>query len=122
MANLVLALCLTGSAAEQREVFGEPEIPRAKLVNAMRFLDTVELHDRGENNGGASRVEPLAFVRQENLSANAERTRYPMTTQPDFSEKSTECRTAAIGDGPGVLILSQALGCRAAPGTSAVPK
>lgn len=37
MANLVLALCLTGSAAREQEGAGEPEIPTAKLVNTMRL-------------------------------------------------------------------------------------
>lgn len=48
MANLVLALCLMGSAAQEREVAGEPEIPTAKLVDTMRLLNTAELSYRAE--------------------------------------------------------------------------
>lgn len=61
IANLVLALCLTGSAAQEQEVAGEPEIPTAKLVDTMRLLNTAEVSYRGGTGRFARQGELLAF-------------------------------------------------------------
>ena len=50
IANLALALCLSGSAAQKQEPGGETEILRAKLVNTMRLLNTVQMGYRNDNN------------------------------------------------------------------------
>lgn len=147
MANLVLALCLTGSAAQQQEVGGEPGIPAAKLVNALRFLNTVEVRYRGENNRFAKQAELLTFVRGKNLYPALERfvgqspldlenpapyhiqittdpdaAHFQISIGPDFSDKSAACLPAVFSDDRGVIFLGQAMGCRAAPQSSAVPK
>lgn len=129
MANLVLALCLTGSAAQEQEVAGEPEIPTAKLVNTMRLLNTAEVCRF------ASQAELLAFFRQRNLLGkspldleNPAPYQVQITTDPDgthfqiiikrpsdMNDKSTWCRTAAFSDDPGVIFLAQAIDCPAAP-------
>ena len=67
IANLVLALCLTGSAAQEQEVAGEPEIPTAKLVDTMRLLNTAEVSYRGGTGRCARQGELLAFFRQRDL-------------------------------------------------------
>jgi hypothetical protein len=59
MANFVLALCLTGSAAREQEVRGAPEIPAAKLVGTMRFLGTVEMRYRDDNNDRLANQDEL---------------------------------------------------------------
>jgi hypothetical protein len=132
--NFVLALCLTGSATQKQEVGGEPEIPTAKLVNAMRFLNTVEMRYRDDNNDRlANHDELLAFIRQRNLlskspldlenaapykvqiTTSPDATHYQVSIRPDFNDKSTSCRMAAFSDDSGVIFVGQAIGCPAAP-------
>ena len=134
MANLVLSLCLTGSAAQEQEVASEPEIPTTKLVGTMRFLGTVEMRYRDDNNGRlANHDELLAFIRQRNLlskspldlenpapykfqvTTSPDATHYQITIRPDFNDKSTPCRTAAFSDDSGVIFLGRAIDCPAAP-------
>jgi hypothetical protein len=135
MANLVLALCLTGSAAQEQEVAGELELPTAKLVNTMRLLNTAEVSYRGGTGRFASQGELLAFFRQRNLLGkspldleNPAPYQVQITTDPDgthfqiaikrpsdMNDKSTWCRTAAFSDDAGVIFLGQAIDCPAAP-------
>jgi hypothetical protein len=46
---------------------GEPEIPTAKLVNTMRFLNKQHMLYRHEKHHFARQEELLAFLRQKNL-------------------------------------------------------
>lgn len=135
MANLVLALCLTGSAAQEQEGAGEPEIPTAKLVDTMRLLNTAEVSYRGGTGRFPRQGELLAFFRQRNLLGkspldleNPAPYKIQVTTSPDathfeitikrpsdMNDKSTPCRTAAFSDDSGVIFLGRAIGCPAAP-------
>lgn len=140
MANFVLALCLSGSAVQNQQVGGEPEILAAKLVDTMRFLNTVEMRYRDDNSIRlANQDELLAFIRQRNLlnkspldlenpapykvqiTTSPDATHYQITIRSDFKDKSTSCRTAAFSDDSGVIFLGQALGCAAAPSKSNTP-
>lgn len=73
IANLVLALCLTGSAAQEQEVAGEPEIPTAKLVDTMRLLNNCRgvLQRRNRSlrpsGGAACFFSPTGFAGQISL-------------------------------------------------------
>ena len=134
-ANLVLALSLTGSATQKQEVGGDPEIPTAKLVTTLRLLNTEQMSYREENHRFAGHDELLAFLRQKHLlgksplnlenpapyqvqiTINPDATHYQITIQrpPDFSDKSTWCRTAAFTDDGGLIFLGQVIDCPSAP-------
>jgi hypothetical protein len=135
MGNLVLALSLMGSATQKQEVGGDPEIPTAKLVTTLRLLNTEQVSYREENHRFASQDELLAFLRkthllskspldlenpapyQLNITTNPDATHYQITIQrpPDFSDKSTWCRTAAFSDDGGLIFLGQVIDCPSAP-------
>jgi hypothetical protein len=135
MANFVLALCLSGSVAQQREAGGEPEIPTAKLVNTIRLLNTAQVTYLSTNGRFASQRELLDFFRQKNLlgkspldlenpapyqvqiTTNADGTHFQIAIKrpSDMNDKSTWCRTAAFSDDTGVIFLGQAIDCPAAP-------
>lgn len=135
MANVFLALCLTGSATQKQEIGGEPEIPTAKLVNTMRFLGTSEVTYRSENGRYASRAELLVFFRQKNLlgkspidlenpepyqvqiTTDLDGTHYQMSIKRavDSDDKSTWCRTAVFEDDTGAIFLGEAIDCPGAP-------
>lgn len=135
MANVFLALCLTGSATQKQEIGGEPEIPTAKLVNTMRFLGTSEVTYRSENGRYASRAELLVFFRQKNLlgkspidlenpepyqvqiTTDLDGTHYQMSIKRavDSDDKSTWCGTAVFEDDTGAIFLGEAIDCPGAP-------
>jgi hypothetical protein len=133
--SLLLALCLTGGAAHPQEAGGQPEISTAKLVNTMRFLGTVQMAYRGDNNRLADQQELLAFIRQRNLlgkspldlenpapykvqiTTDPGGAHYQMTIRPviNSADKSTWCRTAVFEDDSGVIFLGRAIDCPAEP-------
>ena len=135
MANVFLALCLTGSAKQKQGVGGEPEIPTAKLVNTMRFLGTSEVTYSSENGRFASRAELLVFLRQKNLlgkspldlenpepyqvqiTTDLDGTHYQISIKRavDLDDKSTWCRTAVFEDDTGIIFLGEAIDCPGAP-------
>ena len=135
IANLVLALCLTGSATQKQEVGGEAEIPTAKLVNTIRVLAVTEVTYHSSNGRFASQEELLAFSQPKNLlgkspldlqnpapyqvriTTDPDGTHYQITIKrpSDANDKSTWCRTAAFSDDSGVIFLGQAITCPAAP-------
>jgi hypothetical protein len=137
MANVVLALCPTGSATQKQEVGGELEIPTAKLVSTMRILGTTEVTYRSENGRFASPIlkELLDILRQKNwlgkspidlenpepyqvqITTDLDGTHYQISIKRaiDSGEKSTWCRTAVFEDDAGVIFLGQASDCPAAP-------
>ena len=135
MANVFLALCLTGSTTQKQEIGGEPEIPTAKLVNTMRFLGTSEVTYRSENGRYASRAELLVFFRQKNLlgkspidlenpepyqvqiTTDLDGTHYQMFIKRavDSDDKSTWCGTAVFEDDAGAIFLGEAIDCPGAP-------
>jgi len=54
---------------------------------------------------------------QVQIITNADATRYQITIQPEFKDKSTWCRTAAVSDDRGVIFLGHPMGCPASPPT-----
>jgi len=56
---------------------------------------------------------PAAY--QVQIIANADATHQQITIQPDFKDKSTWCRTAAVSDDRGAIFLGHAIGCPASP-------
>ena len=135
MANVVLALCLTGSATQKQDVGGEPEIPTAKLVSTMRILGTTEVTYRSNNGRFAGLRELLDFLRQKNwlrkspidlenpepyqvqITTDLDGTHYQISIKRaiDSGDKATWCRTAVFEDDTGVIFLGQAIDCPAAP-------
>jgi hypothetical protein len=135
MANLVLAMCLSGSATQTQETGVEAGIPTGKLLTTMRMLNTAQVGYQVENNRFASQDELVMFLRQKNwlgksplnlenpapyqvqVTTNPSATHYQITIQrpADLNDKSTWCRTAAFSDDGGVIYLGQAIDCPAAP-------
>jgi hypothetical protein len=135
MTNLVLAMCLTGSATQTQETGVEAGIPTAKLLTTMRVLNTAQVSYEVENHRFASQVELLASLRQKNflgksvlnldnpapyqvqVTTDPSATHYQISIQrpADPDNKSTWCRTAAFSDERGVIYLGQAIDCPAAP-------
>ena len=136
MANLVLAVCLSGSATQTQETGVEAGIiPSAKLLTAMRVLGTAQVSYEVENHRFASQDELVAFLRQKNwlgksplnlenpapyqvqVTTDPSATHYQITIRrpPDPNVKSTWCHTATFSDESGVIYLGQPIDCPAAP-------
>ena len=131
---VLLGAVLFGESAP-RQLSEEPEIPRGKLVGAIRLLNTNEYSYKNENGRFADRDEMLAFLRQKErlskspidldnpkpyelaITTTSDRTHYQITLQrpSDMNDKSTWCKAAAFSDERGVIFLGQAIGCEAAP-------
>lgn len=134
-ANLLLALSFSGTATQKQESAAGSEIPVAKLVNTVRFLNTQQMSYRDKNHQFASQDELLAFVREKNLlrksavdldnpapyqlqiTTNPAATHYQISIQrlADSDDKSTSCHTAAFSDDRGLIFLGRAIDCPAAP-------
>jgi hypothetical protein len=134
---LVLLCALLGilvmGVAIPRQVNGQAENPTAKLVNALRLLNTQEYSYKQENGRFASREEMLTFLRKKGILSrspidleNPKQYDLEVTTSPDgmhyqitlqrlsdMNDKSTWCQTAAFSDDRGVIFLGLALGCEA---------
>ncbi len=136
MANLVLAVCLSGSATQTQETGIEAGLPTAKLVTTMRVLNTAQVSYEAENHRYASQDQLVAYLRQKNwlgksplnlenpapyqvqVTTDPSATHYQITIQwpADPNDKSTwVCRTAVFSDDGGVIYLGQAIDCPAAP-------
>jgi hypothetical protein len=136
MANLVLAVCLSGSATQTQETGVEAGIiPSAKLLTTMRVLGTAQVSYEVENHRFASQDELVAFFRQKNwlgksplnlenpapyqvqITTDHDGTHYQISIKPpvDLRDKSTWCRTAIFEDDTGVIFLGQAIDCPSAP-------
>ena len=135
MANLVLAMCLAGSATQTQETGVEAGIPTAKLLTTMRVLNTAQVYYQEENHRFASQDELVAFLRQKNwlgksplnpenpapyqvqVTTDPSATHYQISIQrpADANDQSTWCHTAAFSDDKGIIYLGQAIDCPAAP-------
>ena len=135
MANLVLAMCLSGSATQTQETGVEAGIPIAKLLTTMRVLNTAQVYFEVENHRFASQDELVAFLRQKNwleksplnlenpapyqvqVTTDPSATHYQITIRRpnDINDKSTWCHTAIFSDDDGVIYLGQPIDCPAAP-------
>jgi len=118
-----------------RQVSAQPEILTAKLINAIRLLNTHEVSYKHENGRYADRDQMLALLRLKGLlskspidlespqpyeltiTTTSDGMHYQMTLQrpSDMNDKSTWCKTAAFSDDRGVIFLGQAIDCEAAP-------
>src|SRR5580692_8479666 len=127
-----LGVLATGSAIPS-QVSGPDEVSNAKLVNALRLLNTQEYVYRQEIGRFASREEMLTFLRTKGVLSrspidleNPQPYELVVTTSPDgmhyqitlkrpsdMNDKSTWCKTAAFSDDAGVIFLGSALDCAA---------
>lgn len=127
-----LGVLATGSAVPSH-VSGPDEVFKAKLVNALRILNTQEYVYRQEIGRFASREEMLTFLRTKGILSrspidleNPKPYKLVVTTSPDgmhyqitlkrpsdMNDKSTWCKTAAFSDDAGVIFLGSALDCAA---------
>lgn len=140
MKRICLVLCAflgvlaTGNAIPS-QVSGPDEVSNAKLVNALRLLNTQEYVYRQEIGRFASREEMLTFLRTKGILnrspidlENPQPYALVVTTSPDgmhyqitlkrpsdMNDKSTWCKTAAFSDDAGVIFLGSALDCAASP-------
>ena len=121
-------------AAIPHQANAQSDIPTAKLVTAVRLLNTEEYDYKNENNRFADRDELLKFLQQsrslsgspidlENpkpyelaITISSDGAHYQITLQrpSDMHDKSTWCKTAAFSDDRGVIFLGQAIDCEAA--------
>jgi hypothetical protein len=135
MANVVFAMCLSGSATQTPETRVEAGLPTAKLVTTMRVLNTAQASYQEENHRFASQDQLAAYLRQKNwlgksplnlenpapyqvqVTTDPNATHYQITIgrPPDPSVKSTWCHTATFSDDAGVIYLGQPIDCPAAP-------
>jgi hypothetical protein len=127
-----LGVLATGSAIPS-QVSGPDEVSNAKLVNALRLLNTQEYVYRQEIGRFASREEMLTFLRTKGMLSrspidleNPQPYELVVTTSPDgmhyqitlkrpsdMNDKGTWCKTAAFSDDAGVIFLGSALDCAA---------
>ena len=118
-----------------RQQNAQPEISTAKLVTALRILNTEEYDYRNQNHRFAERTELLRFLQQnrrlsgspidlENpkpyelaITTSSDGAHYQITLQrpSDMHDKSTWCKAAAFSDDRGIIFLGQAIGCQGAP-------
>ena len=125
-----LGVLATGSAI-LCQVNGQAESPNAKLVSALRILNTQEYVYRNEAGRFASREELLTFLRMKGvlsrspidlenpkpyelaITTSQDGMHYQITLKMtyDGNDKSTWCRTAAFSDDAGVIFLGSGLGC-----------
>jgi len=114
---------------------GQPEIPKEKLVDALRLLNTQEYSYMQANQRFAALAEMLTFLRQRDIlskspidlenpkpyelaiTTTSDGQHYQITLQrpSDMNDKTTWCSTAAFSDERGVIFLGQAISCNAAP-------
>jgi hypothetical protein len=127
-----LGVLATGSAIPS-QVSGPDEVSNAKLVNALRLLNTQEYVYRQEIGRFASREEMLTFLRTKGILSgspidleNPQPYELVVTTSPDgkhyqitlkrpsdMNDKGTWCKTAAFSDDAAVIFLGAALDCAA---------
>ncbi len=138
MKRIRLALCaflgmLAAGSAIPSHVSGQAEFPNAKLVNALRILNTQEFVYRNEAGHYASREELLTFLRTKGILSrspvdlenpkpyelvvitSADGMHYQITLKrpSEVNDKSTWCKTAAFSDDAGVIFLGSAFDCDA---------
>ena len=107
------------------------QAPTAKLVNALRIINTEEYSYRHEFGRFAPREEMLTFLRTKGMLSrspidleNPKPYELAVTTSPDGvhyqiplkmkydgNDKSTWCKTGAFSDDAGVIFLGTPLGC-----------
>lgn len=132
--SILLGLVPLGES-NARQASGQPEITTAKLVNALRVLNTHEYSYKKENGRFADRDQMVSYLRQKALlsrsaldlenpkpyelavTISSDGMHYQISLQrpSDTSDKSTWCKTAAFSDEKGLIFLGQAIGCEAAP-------
>jgi hypothetical protein len=125
-----LGVLATGSAI-LCQVNGQVESANAKLVGALRTLNTFEYVYRGETGRFADREEMLAFLRKKDVlskspidfenpkpyelavTTSLDGMHYQITLKMtyDGNDKSTWCRTAFFSDDAGGIFLGTGLGC-----------
>jgi len=135
----VVFCCLLGivpaGQAGPRQMSGQPEIPKEKLVNALRLLNTAEYSYMQTNHRFAARAEMLTFLREKDIlskspidlenpepyelaiNTSSDGMHYQITLQrpADMNDETTWCSTAAFSDDKGVIFLGQAIDCETAP-------
>ena len=126
----LLGILATG-VAMSGQLSGQTEVPKEKLVNTLRLLNTQEYSYRHETGQFATREELLAFLRTKEILSqspidleNLKPYELAITTSPDgmhyqitlqrpsdMADKSTWCKTAAFSDDKGVIFLGAAIDC-----------
>jgi hypothetical protein len=119
----------TTGVASPPQVNGQTEIPKEKLVSALRTINTTEVLYRYDTGRFAHREELLAFLRKEGIvtqppfdfenpkpyvlavTTSPDGKHYQITFKPLSGMNDGRCRTAGFSDEGGVIFLGLALGC-----------